>query len=116
MRPIIPHLLLHRHSVWEQGLRAPRAASAFVGWFPRPSQTPRSKTYCASSALTGSSGLAVSRISREKTEVAMKVYIGIDWSENKHDVCFLNELGEVLLVKQIPHTIAGFPQLGQARQ
>ena len=46
----------------------------------------------------------------------MKVYIGIDWSENKHDVCFLHETGEVLLVKQIPHTIAGFQQLDQARQ
>ena len=46
----------------------------------------------------------------------MKVYIGIDWSENKHDVCFLDETGEVLLVKQIAHTIAGFRQLDQARQ
>ena len=26
----------------------------------------------------------------------MTVYIGIDWSEKKHDVCFLNEVGEVL--------------------
>jgi transposase len=46
----------------------------------------------------------------------MKVYIGIDWSENKHDVCFVNELGEVLLVLQIEHTIAGFQKLDQARQ
>ena len=46
----------------------------------------------------------------------MKVYIGIDWSENKHDICFLDETGEVLLVKQIAHTIAGFRQLDQARQ
>jgi transposase len=46
----------------------------------------------------------------------MKVYIGIDWSENKHDICFLKETGEVLLVKQIAHTIAGFRQLDQARQ
>ncbi len=46
----------------------------------------------------------------------MKVYIGIDWSENKHDVCFLKELGEVLLVLQIEHTIAGFQKLDQARQ
>ena len=46
----------------------------------------------------------------------MKVYIGIDWSENKHDVCMMHETGEVLLVKQIPHTIAGFRQLDQARE
>jgi hypothetical protein len=46
----------------------------------------------------------------------MKVYIGIDWSENKHDVCFMHEMGEVLLVLQIRHTIAGFRQLDQARQ
>jgi transposase len=46
----------------------------------------------------------------------MKVYIGIDWSENKHDVCFMHETGEVLLVRQIPHTIAGFRQLDQACQ
>ncbi len=46
----------------------------------------------------------------------MKVYIGIDWSENKHDVCMMHESGEVLLVKQIAHTIAGFRQLDQVRQ
>jgi transposase len=46
----------------------------------------------------------------------MKVYIGIDWSENKHDVCFMHEMGEVLLMQQIPHTIVGFQQLDQARQ
>ncbi len=46
----------------------------------------------------------------------MKVYIGIDWSENKHDVCFLDERGDMLLVQQISHTVAGFRQLDQARQ
>jgi transposase len=46
----------------------------------------------------------------------MKVYIGIDWSENKHAVCFLDEKGEVVLVQQIAHTLAGFRQLDQARQ
>jgi transposase len=46
----------------------------------------------------------------------MKVDIGIDWSENKHDVCFLHETGKILLVQQIPHTIAGFRELDQARQ
>lgn len=46
----------------------------------------------------------------------MKVYIGIDWSENKHDVCCMEASGEVLLVLQLQHTIAGFRQLDQARQ
>jgi len=46
----------------------------------------------------------------------MKVYIGIDWSENKQDVCFLDERGEVLLMEQIPHTIAGFPSAEIARR
>ena len=46
----------------------------------------------------------------------MKVYIGIDWSENKHDVCFLQERGETLLTLQIQHTMAGFRQLDQARR
>lgn len=46
----------------------------------------------------------------------MKVYIGIDWSENKHEVCFLHETGEILLIQQILHTIAGFRELDQARQ
>lgn len=46
----------------------------------------------------------------------MKVYIGIDWSENKHDICLTHESGEVLRVLQIKHTIAGFRELDQARQ
>jgi transposase len=58
----------------------------------------------------------MARISREEKEIIMKVYIGIDWSENKHDVCFLDKMGEVLLVQEIAHTIAGFRQLDQARE
>jgi transposase len=46
----------------------------------------------------------------------MTVYIGIDWSENKHDICFMHESGEVLRVLQIKHTIAGFRELDLARQ
>src|SRR5215207_7666532 len=116
MMPINPYLLLHRLLVWEQGLRAPGAASASVGWFPRPCQTSLLKTYCVSSAITGSRALAPSRISREQQEVAMQVYIGIDWSENKHDVCFMHETGAVLLMLQIQHTMAGFRELDQAGQ
>ena len=58
----------------------------------------------------------MARISREGEGITMKVYIGIDWSENKPDVCFLDEMGKVLVVKQILHTIAGFRQLDQARE
>jgi hypothetical protein len=46
----------------------------------------------------------------------MQVYLGIDWSENKHDVCFMHETGEVLLIVQIQHTMAGFRELDQAGQ
>jgi transposase len=46
----------------------------------------------------------------------MTVYIGIDWSENKHDLCFLNEVGEVMQNLQIPHSPEGFLALDQARQ
>lgn len=46
----------------------------------------------------------------------MKVYIGIDWSENKHDICFMQERGEVVLTLQIQHTMAGFRQLDQTCQ
>lgn len=46
----------------------------------------------------------------------MRVYIGIDWSESKHDVCYQHENGEVLRVLQIKHNTFGFVQLDQARQ
>ena len=46
----------------------------------------------------------------------MTVYIGIDWSENKHAVCFLDEKGEVIRVQEIAHTLSGFRQLDQVRQ
>ena len=46
----------------------------------------------------------------------MKVYIGIDWSENKHDICFMHESGEVLRTLQIKHTVAGLRELDLARQ
>ncbi len=46
----------------------------------------------------------------------MTVYLGIDWSEKKHDLCFMNGGGEVLMSLQVPHSVAGFVQLDQARQ
>lgn len=46
----------------------------------------------------------------------MTVYIGIDWSEKKHDLCFLNQVGQVLQTLTIARTPSGFLQLEQARQ
>ena len=45
----------------------------------------------------------------------MQVYIGIDWSENEHDVTFMNEAAAVLVQFSIPHTPAGFHKLDTMR-
>jgi transposase len=46
----------------------------------------------------------------------MKLYIGLDWSENKHDLAFVNESGAVLFQLTIPHTPEGFLKLDEKRQ
>ena len=46
----------------------------------------------------------------------MKLYIGIDWSQNKHDICFLNPSGVVQLQFVIEHTQTGFWKLEHRRQ
>jgi len=46
----------------------------------------------------------------------MKVYIGIDWSEKKHDICYVHENGEVLRYLKISHDVEGFLELDRARQ
>lgn len=46
----------------------------------------------------------------------MQVYIGIDWSEKKHDVVFQDQTGRHLLRLTIPHSLEGFLKLDQARQ
>ncbi|MGD2162568.1 MAG: transposase [Anaerolineales bacterium] len=46
----------------------------------------------------------------------MKVYIGIDWSEAKHDVLLLNEAGAAIAQMTIPHGLEGFEQLEHTRQ
>ena len=46
----------------------------------------------------------------------MKVYIGIDWSESRHDATFLNEAGAVITHLSFPHTLPGFLQFDAARQ
>ena len=46
----------------------------------------------------------------------MTIYMGIDWSQKKHDVCALNEKGEVIARLTFPHTQNGFHQLDKFRQ
>ena len=46
----------------------------------------------------------------------MKVYIGIDWSQNKHDLCFLNQAGARLAQLTVAHTTAGFWQIDALRK
>ena len=46
----------------------------------------------------------------------MQVYIGIDWSENKHDVVFMNEAGADLAYLVIAHNPEGFAQLDARRR
>lgn len=46
----------------------------------------------------------------------MKVYLGIDWSEKKHDLCLLNQTGAVLKSWQISHTQSGFSEIPIAIQ
>lgn len=46
----------------------------------------------------------------------MIVYIGIDWSVKKHDVCFVNTIGEVILSIQIEQSPEGYNKFDSARQ
>lgn len=46
----------------------------------------------------------------------MQVYIGIDWSEQKHDVIFMNTAGAALAQFEIPHSEEGFLQLDETRR
>lgn len=41
----------------------------------------------------------------------MKVYLGIDWSEQKHDVCVLNSAGAVIEQYIIAHNLDGMEEL-----
>jgi hypothetical protein len=40
----------------------------------------------------------------------MQVYIGIDWSEKKHDVVFMNAVGGVITRLTIELSISGIPR------
>lgn len=46
----------------------------------------------------------------------MQVYIGIDWSQSKHDVAFMNEAGAVVIQESIPHSEKGFEKLEWLRR
>jgi transposase len=45
----------------------------------------------------------------------MQVYIGIDWSEEKHDVVFMNERGAAIAQLTIDHSLDGFTRLDATR-
>ena len=46
----------------------------------------------------------------------MQVYIGIDWSENKHDIVMMNEGGAAIVRQTIAHTPEGFLELGHGSE
>ena len=46
----------------------------------------------------------------------MSVYIGIDWSENEHEIAFLNDALARVAQLTIPHTLAGFEKFDATRQ
>lgn len=46
----------------------------------------------------------------------MKLYIGIDWSAKKHDLCFMNEQGGVLEQLEIEHNQAGLKKFEESRK
>lgn len=41
----------------------------------------------------------------------MQVYIGIDWSESKHDIVIMNKAGAAIARQTIPHSPEGFLKL-----
>lgn len=45
----------------------------------------------------------------------MQVYIGIDWSEKKHDVVFQNEAGGEILRRTVAHSVSGLEELDGLR-
>ena len=46
----------------------------------------------------------------------MQVYIGIDWSEKKHDAVFINEAGSILAIVVFDHSVEGFKKFESVRQ
>ena len=88
-----------------------------LGTVPQACQTAPSKACRAmQSALTGTrtSGTSMGLQSLHK-EDHMRLYTGIDWSESKHDVVFMNEKGAAVAQLTIPHTPDGFLKLDITR-
>src|SRR5512143_1604164 len=46
----------------------------------------------------------------------MRVYIGIDWSEQSHAICYMDEAGAVLQERVIGHTVDGLLQIEADRK
>jgi transposase len=46
----------------------------------------------------------------------MSIYIGIDWSEEQHDVVFLNEAGAVIGQMTMVHSVEGLQYLEKTRR
>jgi transposase len=46
----------------------------------------------------------------------MSIYIGIDWSENKHDITFLNDASARVAQLTIEHSVDGFRKFDATRQ
>ena len=46
----------------------------------------------------------------------MQVYIGIDWSENKHDILYMNEAGATVKYQEVPHSQKGFIKFDRTRE
>jgi transposase len=46
----------------------------------------------------------------------MQVYIGIDWSEKKHDAVFVNDSGAIMAIVTFEHTPKGFAKFEDTRQ
>lgn len=46
----------------------------------------------------------------------MQVYIGIDWSQNKHDAVFMNQAGAAIARLTLPHSPEGFTRLDTTRE
>ena len=41
----------------------------------------------------------------------LKVYCGIDWAEQHHDVALVDETGKVIAQRRITETISGYQEL-----
>ena len=49
-------------------------------------------------------------------ERALVTYVGIDWSTQKHDLCFMNEAGAAVARQVSAHRPAGFAEFDRQRQ